>query len=124
MYSVASSGALTISSQGLALGHLLQEEGLLLLDARREALGLGHLDGQLDHLALLDRLLLGLLLLGAGLPPLVSPQVAAELNVRASAVVKVESVGCPYTLASVHIKFGSVVVRLDRREGWGRSRSR
>jgi hypothetical protein len=91
---------LTISAQGLALGHLVQEERFLLLHARREALGLGQLNSQFDHLALLNGLLLGELLFGTGLPPLVSPEIATELGLRASAVVKVEGVGWTGRLVS------------------------
>ena len=80
---------LTITAQRLALGHLVQEKCLFCFYARREALGLGQLDCQLDHFALLDRLLLSKFFLSTGLPPLVSPEIATKFGLRASAVVKV-----------------------------------
>ena len=64
---------LTVSGQSLALLDVVHEEVLLFVDAGGEALGQGGFDGGVDGLLLLLGLGDGLLLLGAGLPPLLAP---------------------------------------------------
>ena len=57
-------------------------------------LGEGGIDGGVDGLLLLLRLGNGLLLLGAGLPPLLAPQRPPEVRVLAPVVVEVDYVSC------------------------------
>lgn len=87
-------GKLTIRAQDLALGDLRHEVRLLLGGVGGEALVHGGGDGLLDLLALVLRLGLGLLLLGAHLVALVAAQAAAEVGVRAALVVEVGRVSC------------------------------
>lgn len=84
---------LTVAGKSLALGDLLQEVGLTSFDVGREALGLGFLNGQADGLALANRLLLGLLLLGTMLSAIVAAEIATEVGVDAALVVEVDGVG-------------------------------
>jgi hypothetical protein len=79
----------TILCEHLASHYLLVEEGLTVLDASGETLLLGIIDQRLDGITLLPGGSLGLLLLGARLATLVSPQVAAEIGMAASLVIEV-----------------------------------
>lgn len=82
-----------VGAQALTLGHLLQEVGLLLLDARGEALLLSLVDDLLDDLALVLGLSFGIHPGLSNLPPLVTPQLSSELGLIASCVVEVDGVG-------------------------------
>lgn len=82
----------TILGEHLAGHDLLVEVGLAILDTGREALVLGIIDEGLDGVALGLCGSLGLLLLGARLATLVSPQVAAEIGVGAALEVEVGGV--------------------------------
>lgn len=83
----------TVRAQHLAGIDLLIKKSLALLDAGGEAIVFGLVDLGLDSVASKARRRLGLLLLGAGLTALVSPQIAAEVDVGAAAVVEVDGVG-------------------------------
>lgn len=82
----------TILAEELSGDDLLIEKGLALLNALRESLLLGLPDLVPDGVLLSLVGQLGLLLLGALLAALVSPQVAAKVSVAPSLVVEVGSV--------------------------------
>lgn len=86
-------GSRWVGAQGLTLSHLLQEVGLLLLNARGEALLLSLIDDLLDDLALVLGLKFGIDLGLSNLPPLITPQLSSELGLIASCVVEVDGVG-------------------------------
>ena len=73
---------------------MVHEEVLLFVDAGGEAFGQGGFDGGVNGLLLLLGLGDGLLLLGAGLPPLLAPQRPPEVRVLAPVVVEVDYVSC------------------------------
>lgn len=88
---------LTIRAQHLSGHDLLIEVGFALFNTSGESLLLGLIDLGLDGISLSARRSLGLVLLSADLSTLVSSQVAAELGLASSTVVKVDGISCTWS---------------------------
>lgn len=90
---VQDSPQLTLSTQALALGNLVHEVGLLLLQVGRETLLLGALHSLLDGITLGSTMGLLLFLDSLGELAVVPLQGLAEIGVGLSLVIKVHGVG-------------------------------
>lgn len=84
----------TILAEDFARHDLFVKVGLSLLHASRETLLLRFVNQALDFCPLALGRGLGLLLLGAHLSALIPPEVAAEVGLVSTLVVKVDNIAC------------------------------